>query len=96
MYNYETLFVLKPELEEETIKADVAKFSDIITNGGGEVVSVDEWGKRKLAYPILDRTEGYYVLTTFKAGGELPSELERNFRITEDVMRYLVKRTDRK
>lgn len=96
MYNYETLFVLKPELEEEAIKANISKFSDIITNGGGEIVSVDEWGKRKLAYPILDRTEGYYVLITFNAGGELPSELERNFRITEDVMRYLVKRTDRK
>lgn len=96
MYNYETLFVLKPELDEEAIKANVSKFSDIITNGGGEIVSVDEWGKKKLAYPIQDRTEGYYVLTTFNAGGELPSELERNFRITEDVMRYLVKRTDRK
>lgn len=96
MYNYETLFVLKPELEEEAIKANVDKFSEIITKGGGEIVSVDEWGKKKLAYPILDRTEGYYVLTTFNAGGELPSELERNFRITEDVMRYLVKRLDRK
>ena len=68
MYNYETLFVLKPELEEEAIKANVDKFSEIITKGGGEIVSVDEWGKKKLAYPILDRTEGYYVLTTFNAG----------------------------
>lgn len=96
MYNYETLFVLKPELEEEAVKANIAKFSDIITNGGGEIVSVDEWGKKKLAYPIDYKTEGFYVLTTFKAGGELPRELERNFRITEDVLRFLVKRTDRK
>ena len=96
MYNYETLFILKPELEEEAIQANISKFSDIIAKGGGEVEKVDEWGKKKLAYPILDRNEGYYVLTTFKANGELPSELERNFRITEDVMRYLVKRTDRK
>lgn len=95
MYNYETLFVINPELEEEATKAMVQKFSDIITKGGGEIVSVDEWGKKKLAYPIEDRTEGYYVLTTFNATGDLPSELERNYRITEDVMRYLVKRIDK-
>lgn len=95
MNNYETLFVIKPELEEEVIKANIAKFSDIITNNGGEIVSVDEWGKRKLAYPILDRTEGYYVLTTFNAASELPMELERNFKITEDIMRYIVKRLDK-
>ncbi len=95
MNNYETLFVIKPELEEEATKANVQKFSDIITKNGGEIVSVDEWGKRKLAYPILDRTEGYYVLTTFKSEPTLPLELERNFKITEDIMRYLVKRLDK-
>ena len=96
MYNYETLFILKPELEEEAIQANISKFSEIISKGGGEVEKVDEWGKKKLAYPIDYHNEGYYVLTTFKSDGDLPRELERNFRITEDVMRFLVKRTDRK
>lgn len=95
MNKYETLFVIKPEIDEEANKALIEKFSGIITNGGGEIVSVDEWGLKKLAYPIEDRTDGYYVLTTFNAASELPKELERNFRITEDILRYLVKRIDK-
>lgn len=90
MNSYETLYVLKPELDDENRAALIQKFSAIITDNGGEVESVDEWGKRKLAYAIDYINEGYYVLVNFKANAELPAELERNFRINDNVMRYMV------
>ena len=99
MNSYEALYILKPTLEEDAIKAMVEKFSGIIADNGGEVENVDEWGKRRLAYSIHyknegDYAEGYYVLVNFKAPGELPAELERNFKITDAVMRYMVIRKE--
>ena len=90
MNSYETLYVIKPDLEDEVRAALIQKFSAIITDNGGEVESVDEWGKRKLAYAIDYISEGYYVLVNFKSNAELPAELERNFRINDNVMRYMV------
>ena len=90
MNSYETLYVIKPNLEDEERAALIQKFSAIITDNGGEVESVDEWGKRKLAYEIDYIGEGYYVLVNFKSNAELPAELERNFRINDNVMRYMV------
>ena len=90
MNSYETLYVIKPDLEDEARAALIQKFSAIITDNSGEVESVDEWGKRKLAYAIDYISEGYYVLVNFKANAELPAELERNFRINDNVMRYMV------
>ena len=92
MNKYENLYVITPELEEEAIKAIIEKFSGIITANGGEIESVDEWGKRRLAYPINYKTEGYYVLTTFAAASELPRELERNLNNDEGILRFLVVR----
>jgi small subunit ribosomal protein S6 len=89
MRKYETLFVLRPNLEEEKRKELIEKFSSVI-NSDGEVVKVEEWGNRKLAYEIEKLKEGYYVLVNFKASPELPKELERNFGITEDVIRFVV------
>ena len=80
--SYETLFVIDPDLTEEATKAMIEKFTKLIADNG-EVESVDEWGKRRLAYPINDKPEGYYVLVNFKAEPSLPSELERIFGITE-------------
>lgn len=94
MNNYETLFVIDPDLDEEATKACVQKFSDIITNNGGTIEKTDEWGKKRLAYPINDKNEGYYVLTTFKAAPSLPAELERNYKIAESIMRYIVVRLE--
>lgn len=90
MNSYETLYVIKPDLDDEVRAALIQKFSAIITDNGGEVESVDEWGKRKLAYAINYISEGYYVLVNFKAQPELPAELERNFKINDNVMRYIV------
>ncbi|MBN2897330.1 MAG: 30S ribosomal protein S6 [Clostridia bacterium] len=89
MRSYETIFVLRPNLEEEARNAAIEKFTSII-NTAGEVESVDEWGMRKLAYEIEKLREGYYVLVNFKATVDLPAELERNFRISDDVIRYIV------
>jgi small subunit ribosomal protein S6 len=81
-------------MEEEAIKAMVERFSNLIVSEGGEIENIDEWGKRRLAYPIQDFREGYYVLMNFKADPQLPSELERNYKITDEVIRYIIIRDD--
>ncbi len=90
MNSYETLYIIKPDVEDEQRAALIAKFNDIITADGGEIENVDEWGKRKLAYEINYIGEGYYVLVNFKAKSDLPAELERNFKISDNIMRYIV------
>jgi len=89
MRKYETLFVLRANTDEAARTALIEKFTGIINNDG-EVTNIDEWGTRKLAYEIQKVNEGYYVLVDFKASTELPKELERNFRISDDVLRYVV------
>ena len=92
MNQYEVLYVITPELDEEADKVVMDKFAEIITANGGEIEKTDVWGKRRLAYPIDYKTEGYYVLVTFNANPELPRELERNMRNDERLMRYMVTR----
>ena len=97
MQKYEALYIIKPDVDEEARAALIQKFAAIVTDNGGEIVNIDEWGKRKLAYAIDYITEGYYVLMNFDAKPELPAELERNFRISEFIMRYMVvKRIEKK
>ena len=91
MNSYETLFVVNPNLSEEDTKAVIDKFTAIIGENG-TVTEVKEWGKRRLAYPINYINEGYYVLVDFEAAAELPAELERRFRIDENVLRSIVVR----
>ena len=86
---YETIFVLDSTKTEDEITALVEKFKSLI-QANGEIESVDEWGKRRLAYPINDLTEGYYVLINFKSGTDFPAELERVYGITEGVIRDIV------
>ena len=85
MNKYECLYVIVPELNEEETKS-------VITANGGMIENVDEWGKRRLAYTIDYKTEGYYVLVVFDAPAELPAELERNMKNDEKIMRYKVTR----
>ncbi|HZK34103.1 MAG TPA: 30S ribosomal protein S6 [Bacillota bacterium] len=94
MNKYECIYVIRPTVEEEGVKALIEKFSNLITEQGGEVTTVDEWGKRRLAYPIDDLNEGYYVLKNFNAAPELPQELERIFRITDDIIRFITIKID--
>jgi len=96
MIKYESMYILKPDMEEEKKDALVKRFSDIVTSNGGEIESVDEWGKKRLAYPIQYINDGYYVLMTFSAPAELPAELERNYRISDDILRYIVVNLDKK
>ncbi|MBS6511835.1 MAG: 30S ribosomal protein S6 [Clostridiales bacterium] len=90
MNSYELLYIIKPTVEEEARAALIARFADIVKNDNGEVENIDEWGMRKLAYAIDYISEGYYVLMNFKANPDLPAELERNLKISEDVMRFMV------
>lgn len=87
--NYEAVYILDPALSEEATAALVAKFKTVVESNG-TVTEVDEWGKRRLAYPINDLMDGYYVLMTFTAAAELPRELDRIFRITDGVMRSMI------
>ncbi len=94
MNKYETMYILDPSLEDERREAIIQRFADIVKADGGEVESIDEWGKRKLAYPINYIPEGYYVLMNFSADSNVPAELERNYRIVEAVMRHVIIRKD--
>ena len=87
--NYEVVYILDPAMGEEAIAAIVAKFKTLVETQG-TVSEVDEWGKRRLAYPINDLNEGYYVLMTFTAEPSLPAELDRVLKITEGVMRSMI------
>ena len=87
--NYEAVYILKPDMSEEQIAALVEKFKAVV-EANGTVTEVDEWGKRRLAYPINDLMEGYYVLMTFTAAAAIPAELDRIFRITDGIMRSII------
>lgn len=93
MNKYEVLFIISPTIDEEQVKANVEKFSNLISENG-ELEKVEEWGKKKLAYEVQDQKEGYYVLMNFSANPDFPAELERNFKITEDILKYLIVRRD--
>ena len=86
--SYETLFVVSGNLAEDEIKANVEKFVNLISENGSDV-DVNEWGKRRLAYPINYVTEGYYVLVSYKSEPSFPLELERVLGITEGILRYM-------
>ena len=88
---YEIVYIIDPAKGEEGIAALVEKFKAMV-EAEGTLTSVDEWGKRRLAYPINDMTEGYYVLMNFAAPASVPSELERVMKITDGVVRCMVVR----
>lgn len=90
MSRYELIYIIDTSVEEEARKELIERFSAMITDNGGTVDKVDEWGKRRLAYPINYKTEGYYVLVNFSGEAELPREIERNLEIHENVLRYLI------
>ena len=97
MNRYELTYIIDTALEENARKELIEKFSALIAQNGGEVEKVDEtWGKRRLAYAINDKPEGYYVLVTFKGPSELPREIERNMGISEDVLRCLIIKLEEK
>lgn len=94
MRQYEVMYVLRPDLEEEQIKANVARYSEVVTNYGGEITNLQELGKRRLAYEIKKYRDGYYVLMNFKANPDAVAEAERLMKISDDVIRFLFVRED--
>ena len=89
MNKYESVIIINPNLEEQAIKALIEKFSNLI-NKNGKVESVEETGKKKLAYEVKKYTEGYYVVINFEAEPSLIAELERNYRITDEILKFIV------
>lgn len=85
---YEALYIINPQLTEEDTQALVEKFKAMV-EAEGTLTAIDEWGKRRLAYPIEDLNEGYYVLMTFESKPDFPAELERVMKITDGIMRCM-------
>lgn len=88
MAKYETMLITSSTLDEEATAALVGKFKSMIEENG-TIDSVDEWGKRRLAYPINDEVEGVYTVMQFTSNPEFPAELERVYKITDGVLRFL-------
>ena len=86
---YETVFIITPVLSEAQMKEAVTKFKNVITEGGGEILHEENWGLRKLTYPIQKKTTGFYNLVEFKAEGHLIGKLETEYRRDERVIRFL-------
>ena len=87
------LFIINSKIGEENTAALVEKFKNLLETSA-QLESIDEWGKRKLAYPINDKNEGYYVLANFSAEPEFPRELERIYKITDGIIKYMVIKKD--
>jgi small subunit ribosomal protein S6 len=90
MREYELVFIVHPDLDENAFKEVLEKVKVWITDGGGQVDKVDLWGKRKLAYPIRKQGEGQYVLMDISIAPAFSTELERNLRFLEPVLRFLI------
>jgi len=92
--DYELVVVIDPEIDEEKLSATLDRISQLVTTRGGEVIDVDRWGKRKLAYPIKRRSEGDYVITHFRLEPAQAAELEAGLRLSEEVLRHLLVRSE--
>jgi len=92
--DYELVVVIDPEIDEEKLSATLDRISQFVTTRGGEVIDVDRWGKRKLAYPIKRRSEGDYVITHFRLEPSQTAELEAGLRLSEEVLRHLLVKSE--
>lgn len=90
---YESIFIINTELGEENVKALVEKFKGLLESSA-QLENIDEWGKRRLAYPVNDLNEGYYVLVNFTADSSFPRELERIYKITDGIIKYMIIKKD--
>lgn len=89
MRAYETLYIIRPELDEEQNGTVIEKFKGLVVNNGGEIAKLDKWGKRRLAYEIKHSREGFYVLMEFNGKAEIIAELDRVFRISDEVIKHM-------
>ena len=93
MNKYESVVIINPTVDEEGMKALISKFTDLINNDG-KVEKVDELGKRKLAYDVKKFSEWFYAVFYFEANSDLISELERNYRITDEIIKFMTVKKD--
>ncbi len=96
MTKYETIFIAHPDLVEDEVKGLIEKMREVIENLNGQLIKVEEWGRRKLAYKLKKLTKGYYVLIRFLGNGQVLAELERNLRLSDSVLKYQSVRLDEK
>lgn len=95
MRRYEVVFVLAPTLSEDEVEQQIESFTKTARDKGAEIVSVDKWGKRRLAFRVGKHTDGFYVVVTLhEPSGTAVTELERRFKVTDAVIRFLSVRTD--
>lgn len=92
---YESVAIINAALEDEQIETTISRILEVITSHGGEVVDVDKWGRKRLAYPIQKAKSGYYLVLRFNAPTELIASLERNYRLDETIIRYLTVTLDK-
>lgn len=90
MRKYELMYIIRPDIEQEAVQAAVDKFQGVISNDGGEITKHDVMGKRRLAYEIKKFRDGIYVLVNFTAQPAVVAELERQMKISDEVIRHLV------
>jgi len=95
MNNYETVFITTPVLSENQMKETVEKFVGILKEGGAEIVHEEDWGLKKLAYPIQKKSTGFYYLIEFKAEGNVIQKLETEYRRDERIIRFLTFKNDK-
>ena len=95
MNNYETVFIVTPVLSEAQVQEVADKFQGVITENGGQIVNRENWGLKKLAYPIQKKTTGFYFLIEFAAEGEIINKLETQYRRDERVIRFLTFKQDK-
>ena len=91
---YESIYIVNPNVEADGIKSLVEKFNGLIESEGGKVLETNEWGMKKLAYPIKKFTQGYYILVNFEAKAEFIDELERIYKITDSVIKFITIRKE--
>ncbi|MTI83522.1 MAG: 30S ribosomal protein S6 [Firmicutes bacterium] len=96
MRQYELMYILKSDLEEEAVTSIMEKFKGIVEQYNGEIVDLDKWGKRRLAYEIEDYKDGLYILMHYKGTSEISNELDRLLKINESVLRHIIIREDEK
>jgi small subunit ribosomal protein S6 len=89
MNQYETMVIVDAMISDDAINKEIEAISATITADGGEISRLDDWGKRKMAYPIKKKSHGYYSVFYYTANAEVPNLLEKNFRINENVLRWL-------
>ena len=95
MNNYETVFIVTPVLSEAQVQEVADKFQGVITENGGQIVNRENWGLKKLAYPIQKKTTGFYFLIEFAAEGDIINKLETQYRRDERVIRFLTFKQDK-